>query len=360
MKQQLLSVIVPCYNVEKYLDKCIQSIVGQTYSHLEILLIDDGSTDNTGTVCDAWQAKDSRIRVIHQQNEGSSYARKTGVENATAEYVTFADADDWIDKNMYADMMTAMLTTNSDIADCDLCYVYPDGRTEYRSHEQPATIETFGRVDGTLMMLQTHKWRSSLGTKIFKKRLFKHIQFPKGRKYGEDMVIPFLYHQASQTVLMNSPYYYYYQRSDSVCTKGSLQKELIKLRDFSDANYELYAFAAQHSEYHSVATYLKIKASSLGIVALRNMIAYPEYFTKACFKNKVEQMRTIFFTEDETIPAGVHRDLKLLKMSVQLYYFWRWLLHRAFLVTNRLKITDKPGCLSIEDYFYFYPFMIEK
>ena len=89
MNQPLLTIIVPCYNVEKYIDKCVSSIATQTYSNLEILLINDGSTDQTGAICDKWQTKDERIRVIHKQNEGVSYARKTGVENATAEYVTF-------------------------------------------------------------------------------------------------------------------------------------------------------------------------------------------------------------------------------------------------------------------------------
>ena len=111
MDQPFLSVIVPCYNVETYINRCVSSIVSQTYINLKILLINDGSTDGTGTICDVWQEKDQRIRVIHKQNEGSSYARKTGIEQTTTEYVTFVDADDWIDKNMYASMMSALLTS---------------------------------------------------------------------------------------------------------------------------------------------------------------------------------------------------------------------------------------------------------
>ena len=103
--QPLLTVIVPCYNVEKYVDKSVASVVGQTYNNLEILLINDGSTDQTRERCDEWQKKDQRIRVINKQNEGLSYVRKTGIENATAEYVTFVDVDDWISLDMYADMM---------------------------------------------------------------------------------------------------------------------------------------------------------------------------------------------------------------------------------------------------------------
>ena len=188
MNYPLLSVVVPCYNVEKYLDKCIVSIVEQTYPNLEILLIDDGSPDNSGAICDTWQERDSRIRVIHKQNEGSSYARKTGVEIATAEYITFVDSDDWIDRNMYSDMMTALLSTNSDIVQCDFCIVHEDGRIEHRVQERNTTVETMGRVEGVIMILEDHDWRTSMFTKIFKKKLFEHVEFPKGRAYGEDMI----------------------------------------------------------------------------------------------------------------------------------------------------------------------------
>ena len=165
--QPLLTVIVPCYNVEKYMDKCISSIVNQTYANLEIILIDDGSADSTGMICDAWQGKDQRIRVIHKQNEGLSYARKTGVENMTAEYVAFVDSDDWIDADMFTDMMTAMISTNSDIAQCDYCKVFEDGRIEDHSDENTSdTYEVAGRKEGVFSYWKTGNGNHTCGIKF--------------------------------------------------------------------------------------------------------------------------------------------------------------------------------------------------
>ena len=97
MSVNKISVIVPIYNVEKYIDRCIKSIVNQTYKNLEIILINDGSLDKSGQICDTWESKDNRIKVIHQMNSGVSVARNTGLENATGEYVTFVDSDDYIE-----------------------------------------------------------------------------------------------------------------------------------------------------------------------------------------------------------------------------------------------------------------------
>ena len=209
MDQPLLSVIVPYYNVENYIDKCISSIAGQIYSNLEILLINDGSTDNTAMLCDAWQKKDERIKVIHQQNEGASTTRKNGVKLALGDYITFVDADDWIDKNMYADLMSALLATNSDIAHCDFCIVYEDGRMEHRVQERKTAHKIMDRTEGVIMVISDRKWRSALFCKVYKKKLFDIVEFPRGRVYGEDMIIHEIFHQASQTVFIDREYYFY-------------------------------------------------------------------------------------------------------------------------------------------------------
>jgi glycosyltransferase involved in cell wall biosynthesis len=339
--QPLLTVIVPSYNVEKYVDKCISSIVGQTYPNLEILLIDDGSTDNTGMLCDTWQERDSRIRVIHKQNEGLPYARKTGIENSTAEYVTFVDSDDWIDTNMYADMMTALLSTNSDIADCDMCLVYDDGRMEHRVNERHTTIKTMGRVESVIMVLEDHGWRTSFGTKIFKKTLFEHIQFPKRRLYGEDTIVHDLFHQTSQTVLLNSEYYFYYQRDDSATKVRNIRKEMKNYSDFSDAYYERYCFVKQHPEYHSALPFIEHKTICLCLGLLRNMMAYPQYFTDEYFKVKVEQLRSIPLTHNDKLRTVLKYEMYMIKMSPKLYKILRSVYVRIIHGANKLKITKR-------------------
>ena len=110
---ELISVIIPIYNVEAYLDECIASVIAQTYSNLEIILVDDGSPDNCPQMCDEWAAKDSRIRVIHKENGGLSDARNAGIDIATGEYIAFVDSDDWIVPEMYEKMLAALKTENA-------------------------------------------------------------------------------------------------------------------------------------------------------------------------------------------------------------------------------------------------------
>ena len=120
MNKGLVSIIVPVYNVEKYLDKCVQSLVRQTYSNLEIILIDDGATDNSGTVCDKWASKDERVKVIHTENRGLSAARNTGIDNSVGHFLCFVDSDDWIEPNMLEEMYNKAEEFQTDITMCDL------------------------------------------------------------------------------------------------------------------------------------------------------------------------------------------------------------------------------------------------
>ena len=126
MKQPLISIIVPVYKVENYLDRCVQSLVDQTWSNLEIILVDDGSPDNCGAMCDAWAARDNRIKVIHKENGGLSDARNAGMAIASGTYMGFVDSDDYISSDMYQLLYDRMAADGSDIAACGVELVYVD------------------------------------------------------------------------------------------------------------------------------------------------------------------------------------------------------------------------------------------
>ena len=321
MNQPLLSVIVPCYNVEKYVDKCISSIVNQTYSNLEIILIDDGSTDSTGIICDTWQERDQRIRVIHKQNEGVSYARKTGVENAVAEYVVFVDADDWIDKDMYLNMMNALLSTNSDIAQCGVCDVFEDGSLKHRSSEiKDCAFEIVDRIKGVLLILEDKEWQSYMWNKIFKKHLFDHIEFPKGRQLLEDVSIAhILFHRASQTVYLRDEYYFYFRRSGSITkSKNIVDLKFNNWHDMYNVYCERYRFVEQHPEYHSCLILAKNKAVFCGMIALRYSIIYPQFYSKNFCNSFRKYIHSIGFTQKEMMKKYFKLSLKL-ELLVFLY-----------------------------------------
>jgi len=340
----LLTVIVPCYNIEKYVDKCISSIVNQTYTNLEILLIDDGSTDNCGAICDEWQERDSRVRVIHKQNEGLAYARKTGVENATAAYITFVDGDDWIDHEMYATMMEALLSTGSDIAQCGVCMVYEeDGRMVHLDNEfKTGAFEIIGRIEGVLLILENKKWHSWMWNKIFKKHLFEGIIFPKGRGYGEDFIAHYLFHKANQSVFTSDEYCYYLQRTGSIVnTQNDVQKMITNHVDFFEACYDRFCFVEQHPEYHSALDNAKIWTLVLGICLLRNMIVYPHYFQSDYFYKTAKQLRPISVNNHLPLHRRLKTEFYLLNINPKLYKFFRTLYNQIIRLTNKIKITNK-------------------
>lgn len=147
----LISVIVPVYKVERYLDRCVQSIVDQTYRNLEIILVDDGSPDSCPDMCDAWIAKDYRIRVIHQENQGLGAARNSGIESSTGELIGFVDSDDWLEPTMYEALFNSLKNNDADISMTASIMEYPDGRQI--CHYQPnvhlvmTTSESFKYVN---------------------------------------------------------------------------------------------------------------------------------------------------------------------------------------------------------------------
>ena len=119
MNQGLVSIIVPVYKAEKYIHQCIDSLLAQTYRNIEVILVDDGSPDNCGKICDEYAAKDCRVKVIHQQNGGVSVARQTGIDHATGEYSIHADPDDWVEPNMIEELVTKAVADNADMVICD-------------------------------------------------------------------------------------------------------------------------------------------------------------------------------------------------------------------------------------------------
>lgn len=179
MGQALISVIVPIYNIEKYLPRCVESICRQTYSDMEILLVDDGSTDGTGTLCDELAKKDNRIRVFHKENGGSSSARNLGIKMAQGEYLGFVDSDDYIEPDMYERLMQALTENNGTIAQIGRDEIDEEG-SRLPDICEPPTEQTSYSAEAFLRELLLHKGDCSFCTKLIAKHLFEKQQFPEG------------------------------------------------------------------------------------------------------------------------------------------------------------------------------------
>ena len=179
MNETLISIIVPVYNIEEYLPRCIESVLKQTYTNFELILVDDGSKDKSGEICDEYQKKDSRIRVIHKKNGGSSSARNEGIKIAKGKYLGFVDSDDYIEKDMYERMVRAIDATGGNIIQ-----VARDEKDEAGNRlpdicEMPKTQIQYS-AEEFMKELLLHKGDCSFCTKLLNRDLFKENRFPEG------------------------------------------------------------------------------------------------------------------------------------------------------------------------------------
>lgn len=237
MEENFISVIVPVYNVEYYLEKCIQSICTQTYSRLEIILVDDGSTDRSGRICDQWAQQDPRIKVIHKENGGLSDARNAGIEAASGNYYMFIDSDDTICPDMAERLYAAATRQNCEIAVCNMVRIYDDGSTEPFYH--PVDILTV--LDG-LQRFET-LCQPSVCNKMFLAELFRDIRFPKGKYYEDTFVYHILAHRASRIALTGHDGYFYLSRKESILGQPQYSDRYF---DFVEAVYNRMTYLAGH------------------------------------------------------------------------------------------------------------------
>ena len=232
MNSALISVIVPVYNVERYLKMCIESIIHQQYKNLEIILVDDGSTDLSGNICDDYAKLDKRITVIHKPNGGLSDARNVGMEYAHGQLLGFVDSDDWIDPNMYLDLYNAMVQHNSEITVCNRILVQGN---QYIYDECDGDIHVRNKQDALELLLENTKCPSHAWNKLYKKEVFNNISFPVGKYYEDVYIMHIIFENAQSVTFIEKPLYYYRQRDDSIVHMKNMKgyydlMEAVKLR----------------------------------------------------------------------------------------------------------------------------------
>ena len=211
----LISIIIPCFNAEKTLEKCLESVVQQSYANLEIIIIDDGSTDETSLIYNKFQSNDERILVLKQQNSGVSKARNTGVKAATGDYICFVDSDDWAELNYCSELYSLLVGENADISIVEASYEDENGNVLC---SKPISDEKIFDGNRALVLLledqeiQSHPWG-----KLFKADLLKNVHFPENLKCFEDYSTLFkIFNKAVKVVKSNEKLYHYIQREDSL------------------------------------------------------------------------------------------------------------------------------------------------
>lgn len=277
-----LSIIVPVYNVEKYLSKCIDSILNQTFKDFELILIDDGSSDGSGKICDKYANKDRRIAVIHQENTGVSAARNAGLDIAKGEYIGFIDSDDFIDKSMYEKLINAIESFNVDMAICGYDYINESGKMERKfKNSSPKTLSKSETFSAMFDMPQTI--RLGLVNKLFKSNLINNLRLPVDYHSTEDgyFLINYLEY-INSSVFIREGLYKNSVRMGSATHGGLSINDLYKSYDIHEMMYKKTVNLFPELHDHAFAFFVDVC-----------MIKYKECKTRAKTHEENEIVRNI-------------------------------------------------------------------
>lgn len=259
----MISVIIPVYNVEKYIKECLDSVINQSYKDLEIILVDDGSTDRSGIICDEYAFKDNRIKVIHKENGGLSSARNIGMKIATGEFFTFIDSDDYIATSMIEELYNALIDTSADLSICNI------SRKSYFEKNIVKNIIVHKKEKTLMLLLKEKQIQTSACAKLYKKCLFDDIYYPDGKLYEDFGTTYKLIHRAQRIAHINTPMYYYRFNEVSITKSRFTNKHL----DYFDISEELCFFiekeypkllqlAKNHSTRNAIAFMRRISSSN--------------------------------------------------------------------------------------------------
>lgn len=235
MENDLISVIVPIYNVEKYLQECLDSIINQTYKNLEIILVDDGSTDNSGIICNEYAKKDNRIKVIHKKNGGLSSARNAGMDECSVGgYITFVDSDDWLELDTYELAYKTIVDFNADIVAYNF-FVDFKNTSLFDENFQQYCICDNEIVD----KIYTNNYYSTvIWNKLYKKDLFKDIRFPLNCVFEYWYVYLPLLENCNKLVIVSDKMYHYRQRINSIVNSKVFDERYLNIIDYSKKRYQ--------------------------------------------------------------------------------------------------------------------------
>lgn len=224
-----LSIIVPVYKVEKQLERCIQSILNQSFTNFELILVDDGSPDKCGEICDEYEKKDKRIKVIHKKNGGLSDARNAGLDIAKGKYIGFVDSDDIIHPEMYERMYNFINKYNVDIVQCKFKKFKSIEDINKLSNINNTNIEYYTSKEAIMDMIDNNKINVNTWNKLYKRELFENERFPKGKIHEDEFLTYKLMYESNKIAYINEELYYYYQNDNGIMNGSNLIKRLDRI-----------------------------------------------------------------------------------------------------------------------------------
>ncbi len=261
--ESMISVIVAAYNVEAYIKKCILSILNQTFKNLEVIVVNDGSTDATLEIVEALVQKDNRIKLINKVNGGLSSARNTGLEVATGDYVGFIDGDDYISENMYKILMQLMIDYEADLSVCGVVYEY-ENRSVFTNSN---TVKVYDSLQALALLIESREFEDIAVNKLYKRSLFEGICYPVGKIYEDVFTTYRLFDKCHKIVMIDSPEYFYVQRNGSILRSGFSDKQFHHL----EAINEIKEFAYT-KDYQQLLPYIENRETTVKTRMIYDML----------------------------------------------------------------------------------------
>lgn len=296
MQSILISVVVPIYNVEKYLNRCIESLVCQTYNNLEIMLVDDGALDECSRICDDWMQRDSRIKVIHKQNGGLSGARNAGLSIATGDYIGFVDSDDYVSEDFFESLLNTALKHNSEIVECNVARFYESG--VYEKTEDDLLVTDYSTVDALSGLIRENPFHQHVWNKLYKSDVLKGIDFEVAKLNEDEFWTYQVFGRAKQVSKINKTMYFYFQRNNSIMggdyslrrldgLEGRWQRHLYIEKNYPSLTLQskLNFVGSCIFSYQNVLKHLKNSEKKEGLSIIR-------YYTKLC-KLSLEEIKSV-------------------------------------------------------------------
>ncbi|SDN22516.1 glycosyltransferase family 2 protein [Alkalicoccus daliensis] len=337
----LISVIIPVYNGAEYIETCFQSIISQSYQNLEIIIINDGSEDNSSEICDYYASKDQRIKVIHQENKGLSAVRNRGVRESKGDYIGFVDSDDYIHSDMYKILLNNLLLTNAGVSMCNFKKVYQRNFTNNKNNELPdseklnviSKQEAFEHLFADTNVNLVVPWN-----KLYKKEIIRKVQYPEGKVHDDEFTVHHIIQATNKIVITEQNLYYYYHHPSSFMNESYNLKRL----DAVTALRERFEFFMNNK-------YIQFQSRALNMYMHHLIIHYnlleknlPEETLK--LKELIDMYRSDFNKYQNLLPARRKIELHMFFIHPQifkLYIFNRKKLYNLKINTLKLKRLSK-------------------
>lgn len=335
MKQ--ISVIIPVYNVEKYLEKCVYSILNQTLEADEIILVNDGSTDKSGEICNRLESENERIRVLNKENGGLSDARNYGVKNSNGQYITFIDSDDYVRCDYLELLYKGLKKNNADISVVNHQSVYENSKDETKQYKDTAaTIEVMDGKQILKYALLGEKGSLSAWAKLYKRGYVVENPFPVGKLYEDMEIIYNIYLKATKIAIINEKAYYYLQRDNSIVHSKITEKHLYGIKSC------INMLENNNRNNYGLEEYIKCRIAMQSCGHLPNLVRYNEVEMFEEISSLVRiYIKEILFGKEATIKLKIRSFTYLLSSKMGLVYAKGFLYSKKAFKNIKNKVVNK-------------------